>query len=213
MRLSFPWELQAPIFTNDFLLENVCRQECICSEFEGGLSDFPISQGSSINNFNRPFDLIWGEAEDASSGVGDTSLPDLDSSELLSSLDTLSTLQRGHRSTKYPYRRRCSIRASCNSHQQCGSLCSCQALQSIDPVMANPRSFSSRCVSSASMMQNLQKNGLAGRSLDVEKHLGKPTSGILACPCNRTYVSEACCANVEGLVWEPLSLKLGELRI
>lgn len=34
----------------------------------------------------------------------------------------------------------------------------------------------------------------------------------LACPCNCTYVSEACCNSPSGLVYEAPGLKLGSLR-
>lgn len=33
----------------------------------------------------------------------------------------------------------------------------------------------------------------------------------LACPCNCTYVSKACCSSTSGLVYEALSLRLGAL--
>jgi hypothetical protein len=81
--------------------------------------------------------------------------------------------------------------------------------------MGDPRSFIGRCVSIASVftaMKDLQRNRLGGRSLDIDNDLGQKNHEILACPCNGTYVSEACCTNLEGQVWEPLSLKLGELK-
>ena len=31
------------------------------------------------------------------------------------------------------------------------------------------------------------------------------------CPCNTTYVSNACCDSVDGIIYEPTSMKLGEL--
>ena len=34
---------------------------------------------------------------------------------------------------------------------------------------------------------------------------------LMGCPCNTTYVSEACCSAPEGLVWEAPELKLGIL--
>ncbi|KAI9681334.1 MAG: hypothetical protein M1817_002617 [Caeruleum heppii] len=33
----------------------------------------------------------------------------------------------------------------------------------------------------------------------------------LVCPCNRTYVSQACCGSAEGMVWEDPRLRLGRL--
>ncbi|KAI9840712.1 MAG: hypothetical protein M1838_003938 [Thelocarpon superellum] len=45
-------------------------------------------------------------------------------------------------------------------------------------------------------------------------HLYLDEGGLpLACPCNATYVSHACCNSMTGMLWEPAHRKLGELII
>lgn len=41
--------------------------------------------------------------------------------------------------------------------------------------------------------------------------LGGYTKGGWACPCNSTYVSQACCNAPDRMVWEPLDLQLGRM--
>ena len=64
--------------------------------------------------------------------------------------------------------------------------------------------FLAGCIISMVAAGNGKKNprGLMGVDGD---------GGGRACPCNSTYVSLACCAAGDGVVWEGEGYKLGEL--
>jgi hypothetical protein len=70
----------------------------------------------------------------------------------------------------------------------------------------NPRYLSpvAVCLGATFMAAGLSfksRLGLKRRDLDLSD----------GCPCNSTYVSYACCESPNGIVWEPLEQKLGEL--
>ncbi len=49
-------------------------------------------------------------------------------------------------------------------------------------------------------------------SADSPPPAQKPTLADQACPCNCTYVSNACCLSTSGIVYESPSLRLGAIR-
>ena len=86
-----------------------------------------------------------------------------------------------------------------NSYSSCGSNPNCQC--KANPVdgfgAGNPAFYLSSCVS-------------------VQTRLGGKVKRELIdwpCPCNASYVSQACCEAEQGLVWEPRDLKRGVLAL
>lgn len=50
------------------------------------------------------------------------------------------------------------------------------------------------------------------RNLTSNLELGAQDRMAAICPCNATYVSEACCSARNGMVWEDAKMKVGELQ-
>ncbi|KAI9679374.1 MAG: hypothetical protein M1817_005396 [Caeruleum heppii] len=77
--------------------------------------------------------------------------------------------------------------SSCSNFSGCDSGCNCQ----INDLSAGSFFFSGGCTSDP---------------------LKKRDEGqLVACPCNGTYISEACCETPSGIVYEPPEKKLGEI--
>ncbi|KAI9892517.1 MAG: hypothetical protein M1814_001474 [Vezdaea aestivalis] len=100
------------------------------------------------------------------------------------------------------------------------SMCFCQAtrrLDSPDNHLAAP--FIGNCISLLTAFRTggastRTSGGHLGRRRDLAEEEKSPIeeeSAPFICPCNGTYVSEACCVSGDGLVWEHTDLKLGEL--
>ena len=101
----------------------------------------------------------------------------------------------------------------CSKFQDCASdvsvPCRCKAGPSAHELLRsgyNPRYPSPRalCLGAVFLAAGLSsKVGLGLKGRDLEWNTG--------CPCNSTYVSRACCGSPNGIIWESLELKLGEL--
>lgn len=50
-------------------------------------------------------------------------------------------------------------------------------------------------------------------TLSINSTLSTLELSPAACPCNSTYVSEACCDAPSGVVYEDAKMKLGELQL
>jgi hypothetical protein len=77
----------------------------------------------------------------------------------------------------------------------------------VDPVHFDPFDLAAKCVSPLAIsggISTIEESGLLPREL--EEPIPSP------CPCNTTYVSQACCDGHDGMIWEAPELKLGELR-
>jgi hypothetical protein len=102
----------------------------------------------------------------------------------------------------------CASRTECESPDPtCGR---CKALVSdedrhaagLGPWLPNHRLIS-MCVAAVPFFLSDSKGGLGGRGLSED----------WGCPCNRTYVSHACCSSGDGMIWERSELKLGALAM
>ena len=106
---------------------------------------------------------------------------------------------------------------SCSSHQSCPQdqeyQCVANVLKSSNTKMMRgccklpyyPESPARRLLSNSSLPGDVQTNATGGSS-------PLPPAIIKSgCPCNCTYVSQACCGVQHGLVYEAADLKLGGL--
>ena len=87
----------------------------------------------------------------------------------------------------------------CSNPRKCPFQCLCKA-QHVGNLILGVTNvfFGASCVSRSRSSSLMGKRS----AQDME---------IMACPCNATYVSIACCGSRDGLIWEDLSAKLGEL--
>ena len=106
-------------------------------------------------------------------------------------------------------------------------ICRCTALQPNDPLGFGNRQLTSICMTVAvaaaagSVTGNLKpgansETGLKARGwwnwMRHGSRAGMQRDLGTVCPCNRTYVSASCCwSGEDGLVWEPVEMKVGEL--
>ena len=103
---------------------------------------------------------------------------------------------------------------TCSGGQSSDCLCVVNSwklaqIHGLDPVLGPLALCINFAVAAAKLVADRERNGfsarLGGRDLEQSFLLD------LECPCNSTYVSQACCRSETGLVWEPEHLKLGEL--
>ena len=104
--------------------------------------------------------------------------------------------------------------------------CQCMSLQPIDPLGFGDGKWTALCLAVSAVKQlagtaAVRKGAGSSRPNGKRDWLGRfkretRDDGMremrVACPCNRTYVSKACCGSGDdGLVWEAPGSKLGEL--
>ena len=108
------------------------------------------------------------------------------------------------------------------------------ALNSTDPVPTKVAVAHDQCWKNCTSNADCSAGGEKGCMCTTHKEQYQPGSGTVAflaaciisisgaggkreemrpCPCNATYVSQACCAAADGLVWEEPHFKLGELEV
>lgn len=89
-----------------------------------------------------------------------------------------------------------------SSMKQCGNNCT---------RIADCKDTANGCTCRTQSEQYVPGKGTVMYAAACIVSLGGKREEQRPCPCNQTYVSDACCAATDGIVQEPTYLKLGEL--